>query len=295
MEVDLDHRSSSDHPDHLDRRQGVDARQARAVRPGRRRAGRPGDLLPGAVLRPLLRHHPGPEVLPLRRARRRADRAALRGARQGARHGDGPADLRGGADRRLLQHRGGRRRRRHDPRQVPQAPHPAPGEVLGEVLLPARQPRLPGLRHRGRQGRRLHLLRPALPRGLARARAQRRADGLQPQRHQARPVQPALGDRGPVRRGRQRLLRPPAQPGRPRGQRVRRRGGQLLRHQPGRRPARQLRRRARLERQGGAGGPRPRPGHGAGRCATTGSSTATAAPTPTPRSRGREGDRDERC
>ena len=28
----------------------------------------------------------------------------------------------------------------------------------------------PGLRHRGRQGGRLHLLRPALPRGLARAR-----------------------------------------------------------------------------------------------------------------------------
>ena len=70
--------------------------------------------------------------------------------------------------------------------QVPQAPHPAPREVLGEVLLPPRQPRLPGLRHRGRQGRRLHLLRPALPRGLARARPQRRAHGLQPQRHQAR-------------------------------------------------------------------------------------------------------------
>ena len=45
------------------------------------------------------------------------------------------------------------RRRRHDPRQVPQEPHPARGEVLGEVLLPPRQPGLPGLRHRGRQGR----------------------------------------------------------------------------------------------------------------------------------------------
>ena len=66
------------------------------------------------------------------------------------------------------------------PRQVPQAPHPARQRLLGEVLLPARQPRLPGLRHRGRQGRRLHLLRPALPRGLARARAQRRPDRVQP-------------------------------------------------------------------------------------------------------------------
>ena len=54
--------------------------------------------------------------------------------------------------------------------------------------------------------------------------------------------QPALGGRGPVRRRRQRLLRAPAQPRRPRGQRVRRRGRRLLRHQPGHRPARQLRR-----------------------------------------------------
>ena len=50
------------------------------------------------------------------------------------------------------------------------------------------------------QGRRVHLLRPALPGGLARARAERRADGLQPQRDQARPVEPALGDRA-ARRG----------------------------------------------------------------------------------------------
>ena len=42
--------------------------------------------------------------------------------------------------------------------------------LLGEVLLPARQPRVPGVRHRGRPGRRLHLLRPPLPRGLAGAR-----------------------------------------------------------------------------------------------------------------------------
>ena len=55
------------------------------------------------------------------------------------------------------------------PRQVPQAPHPAGQGLLGEVLLQARQPRLAGLRHRRRQGRRLHLLRPPLPGGLARS------------------------------------------------------------------------------------------------------------------------------
>ncbi len=39
----------------------------------------------------------------------------------------------------------------------------------------------------GRQDRHVHLLRPALPGGLARAGPQRRPHGLQPQRHQARP------------------------------------------------------------------------------------------------------------
>ena len=57
------------------------------------------------------------------------------------------------------------------PRQVPQDPHPAGEGLLGEVLLPARQPRIPGVRHRGRPDRRLHLLRPPLPRGLARRSA----------------------------------------------------------------------------------------------------------------------------
>ena len=110
----------------------------------------------------------------LRRTGRRPDRAALRRARQGAEPRHGAADLRGGAARRLLQHRGGGRRRRHGPRQVPQAPPPEPRQVLGEVLLPSRQPRLPGVQDRGRPDRGLHLLRPALPGGLARARPERR-------------------------------------------------------------------------------------------------------------------------
>ena len=70
------------------------------------------------------------------------------------------------------------------PRQVPQDPHPAlqPG-LLGKVLLPARQPRLPGVRHQGRQGRRLHLLRPPLPRGRPLPGAGRRGDRVQPVGH----------------------------------------------------------------------------------------------------------------
>ena len=50
---------------------------------------------------------------------------------------------------------------------------PARQGVLGEVLLPPRQHRLSGVRHRRRQGRRVHLLRPPLPRGRAGARPQR--------------------------------------------------------------------------------------------------------------------------
>ena len=49
--------------------------------------------------------------------------------------------------------------------QVSQDPPSAGEGLLGEVLLPAGQPGLPGLRHRGRPDRGVHLLRPALPRG----------------------------------------------------------------------------------------------------------------------------------
>jgi beta-ureidopropionase len=45
------------------------------------------------------------------------------------------------------------------------------------------QRRVPDLRDRGRQGRRLHLLRPALPGGLAHPRPQRRPDRVQPVGH----------------------------------------------------------------------------------------------------------------
>ena len=137
-------------------------------------------LLPGTVLRAVLLPGAGREVLRLRRIRARPDGRAVPGARVRARHGHGAARVRAGAAGRPLQHRRGPRRGREVPRQVPQDAHPARERVLGEVLLPAGQPRLSGLRHRGRPGRRVHLLRPALPRGLAGARPQRRRDRVQP-------------------------------------------------------------------------------------------------------------------
>ena len=62
----------------------------------------------------------------------------LRADREEVQDGDGRPALRARDGRRLLQHRGGHRRRRHVPRQVPQEPHPADERVLGEVLLQAR-------------------------------------------------------------------------------------------------------------------------------------------------------------
>ena len=57
-------------------------------------------------------------------------------AREEARDGDRRSAVRGGIDRRLLQHRRRDRRRRHVPRQVPQESHSACGPgLLGEVLL----------------------------------------------------------------------------------------------------------------------------------------------------------------
>ncbi len=106
-----------------------------------------------------------------------------------ARHGDGAADVRAGAARRALQHRGRARRRRQLPRQVPQDPHPAGQAASGRSSTSARATSgYPVVRHRGRPDRRLHLLRPALPGGLAGARAERRADRVQPVGDQPRPV-----------------------------------------------------------------------------------------------------------
>ena len=125
---------------------------------------RPAGDLQRPVLLPVARTRTGTTSPKRSRARRRALMAELR---EEVPDGDGRAGLRARAGRRLLQHRRGHRRRRHVPRQVPQEPHPAHLGVLGEVLLQAGQPRLPGVPDALREDRRLHLLRPPLPRGRA--------------------------------------------------------------------------------------------------------------------------------
>ena len=84
--------------------------------------------------------------------------------------------------------------------------------VLGEVLLPARQPRLSGLRPGLRQDRRLHLLRPPFPGRRARAGVERRGDRFQSVGHGGGVERTPLeaGAAG-ARRG-QRLLRRRHQP-----------------------------------------------------------------------------------
>ena len=127
------------------------------------------------------------------------------------------------------------------------------------------------------QGRRLHLLRPPLPRGLAGARAERRPDRVQPVGHQPRPVGLPVEARAAGVGRRQRVLHRRHQPRRHRAPRRQR----LLRHVVLRRPRGQVRRRA-------GGRPRRRSSSCATstwtcspRSATAGRSTATAAPTPT--------------
>ena len=99
--------------------------------------------------------------------------------------------------------------------------------LLGEVLLQARQPRLSRLPDALREGRRLHLLRPPLPRGRAPARPERRRDRLQPVGDGRRPLAVPLEARAAGARGRQRLLRGGEQPRRHRGAVEHR---QVLRH-----------------------------------------------------------------
>src|SRR6185436_14241471 len=134
-----------------------------------------------------------------------------------------------------------------------QEPHPAGQGLLGEVLLTAREPRLPGLRHRLGQGRRLHLLRPALPRGLAGAGPQRRPAGVQPVGHQPRALVVPVEARAAGLRGRQRVLHRRDQPHRHRGPRRQR----LLRVELLRRPGGQVRRRRGRRAQPGADRARP--------------------------------------
>ena len=168
-------------PAGVGRGQGFDDRgRGRAYRDRRVRRGA-GRLPAGAVLRAVLLPGAGRRLLRLHRGDPgRADDQADAGSGPAAPHRDHRADVRGGAAGAVLQHRRGHRRGRELPRQVQEESSAAGQGVLGEVLLPAGQPRLPDLRHRGRPDRRLHLLRPALPGGLAGARPGRRADRVQP-------------------------------------------------------------------------------------------------------------------
>ena len=146
----------------------------------------------------------------------------------------------------LLQHRRGHRRGWDVSRQVPQDPHPAREGLLGEVLLPAGQPRLPGLRDR-----------PSARSACTSATTgtSRRAPGrwalngaeivLDPLGDVTRSERVPLADRAGLPRRRQRLLRRDDQPGRDREGPRRRR---LLRPELLRRPARPVRRRRRARR-----------------------------------------------
>ena len=88
-------------PGQLDRRQGIDDPEARGARARGGQAGRPGDPVPGALLRPVLLPGPGRPVLQLHRADpRRPDDQADAGPRQADRHGRRRPDVRGGRSRR---------------------------------------------------------------------------------------------------------------------------------------------------------------------------------------------------
>ncbi len=80
-------------------------------------------------------------------------------------------------------------RGRHVPGQVPQAPHSAPERLLGEVLLPPRQPGLARVRHRRRQGGGLHLFTTAISRRAGAHSDWPCGNRVQSVRHLARPVE----------------------------------------------------------------------------------------------------------
>ena len=211
--------------------------------PVHRRGGQEGraDPLPARGLqRPVLLPLAGRALVRHRRGRPRPHGRAPRRVREEVPDGDGRPGVRAGDRRCLLQHRRRHRRRRDLPRQVPQEPHPPDQRLLGEVLLQARQPRLPDLPDPVRPDRRLHLLRPPLPRGRAPARPARRRDRLQPLGHGRRPLAVPVEARAARPRRRQRLLHRRVEPRRHRGAVEHR---QVLRLELLLRPARQFPRR----------------------------------------------------
>ena len=191
---------------------------ATRTRRERRPRGRPGDVLPRAVLRAVLLPGAGREVLRLRRvgaAARRSSGSRRWRAELGmvivlpVYEQEQPGVLYNtaaviDADGTYL----GKYRKTH----IPQVKgfwekfYFRPGNLGYPVFDTAVGP-----------GRRLHLLRPALPRGLAGAGPQRRRDRVQPVGDQPRPVQVPLEAGAAGRRRGQRVLHRRDQPGRRRG------------------------------------------------------------------------------
>ena len=224
-------------------------------------------MFSGALLRPVLLPSAGERALRLRRADpRRAYHQAHAGPCSGDRDGPRGAHLRVGAGGLLLQHGGRHRRRRHISGQVPQDPHPPREGLLREVLLPAGQHRLSGFRHGGGPHRRLHLLRPAFPGGMARPGLERGEDRFQPFCHQPRAVDVSVesGAAGLCRR--QRVFRRRDQPGRAGAIRRQR----LLRVLLLCRPEGSDHRRVGFGHRGGAGDPRLGPRHDRGGASAVG-------------------------
>src|SRR5262249_36642207 len=146
--------------------EGDDRQARRADRPGRGSRGR-GGLLARVVLRSLFLRGAGAQVVRADRADsgRSVDQADGRAGEETP-YGAGGALVRGRIAWRLLQLGGRDRRGWLLSRQVPQDAYSAlRPRLLGEVLLSARQSRLPRVRDTCRQDRPLHLLRPALPGG----------------------------------------------------------------------------------------------------------------------------------
>src|SRR3989442_14128043 len=99
-------------PVRLDRRQRLDDRATRKAHRRRGQAGRAGDVLAGALLRTVLLSGAGLQALQLYgEDPRRSDHEADAGPGEKARDRAHRADVRGGPDRGLLQHRRGHRRR----------------------------------------------------------------------------------------------------------------------------------------------------------------------------------------
>ena len=149
------------------------------VRPGRQpatsdregggggRRGRAGRVPPGALSIAILRATRGSRAVRPGRTRAGAEHGGAREGREAGRgRGDRPR-LRAPRRRSVPQQRGGDRRRRPRRRALPEDAHPRRSGVLRKVLLYARRPRVPRVRHPCGADRDARLLGPVVSRGGA--------------------------------------------------------------------------------------------------------------------------------